>query len=30
MVVFCSRKVTEKVRMVWTNLGAKSEEPLDF
>jgi len=29
-VVFCSRKATAKVRMVWTNLGAKSEEPLDF
>lgn len=29
-VVFCSRKVTAKVRMVWANLGDTSEESLDF
>ena len=29
-MVFDSRKATAKVRMVWTNLGTKSEEPLDF
>ena len=29
-MVFYSRKATAKVRRVWTNLGTKSEEPLDF